>query len=164
MGAVVKGTRFAVGVSGGGTDLSVRQGLVGVTDLASGQSADIAPGQRAATSKTGLRLSGQGEKPAITTSQPRQPLVKLVSLQKVKDDVKAATSKSSPHGPSPSKEGDASAQAKPGHGKDGKGGSKDGKGGSGKGGGKDGGGSKGGGTKGDGGPGSGKDGGGKGSH
>src|SRR5215218_3818607 len=77
--AAVKGTRFSVHVSGGRTNVGVNHGLVGVTDLATGQSADVAPGQRASTRGHGLNLSGRGTKPAITRGRPRPARVQAMT-------------------------------------------------------------------------------------
>ncbi len=64
MAAIVKGTHFRVAVLPGRADLSVQRGLVGVTDLASGQSADVGPGERASsrTGRAGLSLGGRPER------------------------------------------------------------------------------------------------------
>lgn len=64
LAAVVKGTRFKVSVARGVADLTVERGLVGVTDRASGQSADVGPGQRASSrsERAGLTLGGRLDK------------------------------------------------------------------------------------------------------
>ncbi len=85
--AAVKGTRFSVSVAGGRTDVGVSGGLVGVTDLATGQSADVAPGQRASTRGHGLNLSGRGAKPAITPGLPRPARVQALTTQAVSASV-----------------------------------------------------------------------------
>ena len=89
MAAVVKGTRFSVRVAGGRTNVGVSRGLVGVTDLDSGASADIAPGQQASTAGRGLHLSGRGSKPPITAGQPRSARVQSLSPNAVAADVRA---------------------------------------------------------------------------
>ena len=101
MAAVVKGTRFSVRVARNSSSVSVSRGLVGVTDLASGNSADLAPGQRAATDGQGLHLSGRG-KPPVTPGQPRMARVQSMSIKTVSTDVRAATSRApqSQQGPS----------------------------------------------------------------
>jgi hypothetical protein len=53
LAAVVKGTHFTVSVSSRAADVRVDRGLVEVSDLASGQVADIAPGQRASVNAVG---------------------------------------------------------------------------------------------------------------
>jgi hypothetical protein len=85
LAAVVKGTRFTVRVTRSGASVSVERGRVGVTDNATGQSADILPGQSAkvATGTAGLsligvpanqeaaqRAAGAGFAPVLGSSQP----------------------------------------------------------------------------------------------
>jgi hypothetical protein len=98
--AAVKGTRFSVHVSGGRTNVGVNHGLVGVTDLATGGSADIASGQRASTRGHGLNLSGRGTKPAITRGRPRPARVQAMTAQAVSAEVRnvATPSSASPTG------------------------------------------------------------------
>jgi hypothetical protein len=78
LGAVVKGTRFSVRVGSRVADVAVTRGLVGVTCLASGESADIRPGQRAATARGRLVVSGRGRKPSITAGAPRAASVRVL--------------------------------------------------------------------------------------
>ena len=52
--AVVKGTQFSVTASPSGSSVSVSRGLVGVSDNATGQSADVGAGQSASSSGGGL--------------------------------------------------------------------------------------------------------------
>jgi hypothetical protein len=55
--AVVKGTQFSVTTSRGRSTVAVSEGLVGVRDNATGQSADVAAGQSASSSGAGLSSS-----------------------------------------------------------------------------------------------------------
>jgi hypothetical protein len=52
--AVVKGTQFSVTASRSGSSVAVSEGLVGVSDNATGQSADVGAGQSASSSGGGL--------------------------------------------------------------------------------------------------------------
>ena len=76
LAAVVKGTKFTIRVSSKKATLGVDRGLVHVTDLASGQSADVAQGQRAATGKNGAGLSTAGRTaPEVVQGMPAAPQV-----------------------------------------------------------------------------------------
>ena len=55
--AVVKGTQFTVTASRGQSTVAVSEGLVGVTDNATGQSAKVGAGQSASSSGSGLSSS-----------------------------------------------------------------------------------------------------------
>lgn len=82
LAAVVKGTRFTVSVDELGANVGVERGLVAVTDNASGEQADIAPGQTAsvsAGSAGGLTLTGQGEKAQIKQGEWRFAAVEPAS-------------------------------------------------------------------------------------
>ena len=57
LAAVVKGTEFTVTVSADGAGVGVKGGLVSVTDLKTGERADVGSGQRAAVS-TGVAARG----------------------------------------------------------------------------------------------------------
>jgi hypothetical protein len=91
LAAVVKGTSFTVSVSSNNANVAVARGVVEVASLSTGQTASIAPGQKAAVNAHrwggGLRLSGLGSMPSITRGLPRPPLVSPLS---------SATSFSSP--------------------------------------------------------------------
>jgi hypothetical protein len=91
LAAVVKGTSFTVSVSSNNANVAVARGEVEVASLSTGQTASIAPGQKAAVNAHrwggGLRLSGLGSMPSITRGLPRPPLVSPLS---------SATSFSSP--------------------------------------------------------------------
>ncbi len=52
--AVVKGTQFSVSTSRSSSEVSVTEGVVGVSDNATGQSADVGAGQSASSSGGGL--------------------------------------------------------------------------------------------------------------
>lgn len=61
LAAVVKGTHFTVSVSRGGADVQVARGLVRVSDLKTGASADVGPGQKAVVGGPegrGFRVTG----------------------------------------------------------------------------------------------------------
>ena len=60
LAAVVKGTRFTVRVSRKGASVSVTRGLVGVTNLSTGQRNDVGAGQLATVSGSNTTLSGKG--------------------------------------------------------------------------------------------------------
>jgi hypothetical protein len=64
LAAVVKGTHFTVSVSRGGADVQVARGLVEVSDLKTGASADVGPGQKAIVGGPegrGLRVTGASD-------------------------------------------------------------------------------------------------------
>jgi hypothetical protein len=90
LAAVVKGTRFLVRLRSGRADLSVSRGIVGVTALASGETADLAAGQRASTAGARLRIAGSGRKPRITKGLPRAAMVRALAPEAVADGVAAA--------------------------------------------------------------------------
>lgn len=86
LAAVVKGTKFTVNVDPGTADVSVARGIVGVTDLASGDSVDALIGQHAAVDKArGLTIAGWGTLGEIKHGKPRHPLVGPMSAQEVAD-------------------------------------------------------------------------------
>lgn len=63
LAAVVKGTQFTVAVQDDGTDVSVHQGVVEVTDKASGQVAQVRSNQKASVSRSaaaGIQITGSG--------------------------------------------------------------------------------------------------------
>jgi hypothetical protein len=76
LAAVVKGTKFTVTVSNTSAALNVERGLVHVTDLASGESADVGRGQQAAARRgaAGLRTAGKTI-PCITPGTPVAPSI-----------------------------------------------------------------------------------------
>ncbi|KLK91164.1 hypothetical protein AA309_21995 [Microvirga vignae] len=68
LAAVVKGTHFTVSVSRGGADVQVARGLVEVSDLKTGASADVGPGQKAIVGGPegrGLRVTGASDTPEV---------------------------------------------------------------------------------------------------
>jgi hypothetical protein len=71
LAAVVKGTRFKVSVYNGGASVRVLRGRVEVTDLKTGQRADVLPGQKAVvSSRGGLAIEGTGKIQPIRQGQP----------------------------------------------------------------------------------------------
>jgi len=66
LAAVVKGTHFTVSVSHQGADVRVARGLVEVSDLTTGRSADVGPGQKASV---GSR-EGRGLQVTTAATQP----------------------------------------------------------------------------------------------
>ena len=108
LAAVVKGTHFTVTVSRRAASVSVARGVVGVTDLRSGSTADITPGQRAGVSLSGagLHVSGTGLIPGVRSGLPRSPVVTVVTPQQAAAQAKASKStdtgtKSGPSAESP---------------------------------------------------------------
>jgi hypothetical protein len=76
LAAVVKGTRFTVSVSARAADVRVERGLVEVTDLKSGASADVGAGQSAsvgASSGQGVQVRGAGKAPEIRPEFAPEP-------------------------------------------------------------------------------------------
>jgi hypothetical protein len=72
LAAVVKGTHFTVSVSRGNADVQVARGLVEVSDLKTGVSADVGPGQKAIVGGPegrGLRVTGASDTPEIRKGQ-----------------------------------------------------------------------------------------------
>lgn len=81
LAAVVKGTRFQVGVTGSGASVAVVRGLVSVSDYDSGDRADVGANQTVTTSTwpgDGLRAVGPGTKPTISKSKPSAPPIGTV--------------------------------------------------------------------------------------
>jgi ferric-dicitrate binding protein FerR (iron transport regulator) len=116
LGAVVKGTRFSVRVGSRDADVAVTRGLVGVTCLASGESADIPPGHRAATARGRLVLSGRGRKPSIIAGTPRSAGVRILLPEAVAADVAGTP-------PAASTEASSASPGRAGQGRGGRGGS-----------------------------------------
>jgi FecR protein len=77
LAAVVKGTHFTVHINDDGADVSVERGLVGVTDLATGEIVDTPSGQSAKVSgpDSTLTVSGSGQSAVVTQGSARAPLV-----------------------------------------------------------------------------------------
>nr|WP_246216063.1 FecR domain-containing protein [Microvirga makkahensis] len=68
LAAIVKGTRFTVSVSARSADVQVDRGLVEVSDLRTGSTADIAAGQRAKlnpSDQKGLQITGRSRKDEV---------------------------------------------------------------------------------------------------
>ena len=87
LAAVVKGTQFTVQVSSTGADVILDRGLVGVSALAAGETADIAPGQYAIVGGNGnhLSLGGIGTLNKVKKGRPRSPVVDPLSLGQLWD-------------------------------------------------------------------------------
>lgn len=81
LAAVVKGTTFTVRVGELDATVSVERGLVEVTDLFTGEIADVAAGQSAAVEGTFSRLTvgGQGQRADFRQGPPRPALVAALS-------------------------------------------------------------------------------------
>ena len=81
LAAVVKGTLFTVRIGGRRAAVSVARGLVGVTDLVTGEIADVPLGQTATVGGPGskLTISGSGKLAEITRGMPRRALVDPLS-------------------------------------------------------------------------------------
>jgi len=81
LAAVVKGTHFTVRIGGKRAVVMVARGLVGVTDLATGETADVPPGQSATVGgpNSHLTISGVGKLAAITKGKIRRALVDPLS-------------------------------------------------------------------------------------
>ncbi|MEE4238315.1 MAG: FecR domain-containing protein [Anderseniella sp.] len=67
--AVVKGTQFSVSASRSSSEVSVTEGVVGVSDNATGQSADVGAGQSASSSGGGLSGSAAASSSASSASR-----------------------------------------------------------------------------------------------
>jgi hypothetical protein len=82
LAAVAKGTRFTVTVYDRTADVQVAHGIVEVSDLRSGERADIRPGQKATVTlaeERGLEVTGGGQISEVEQGTPRTPQVKSVS-------------------------------------------------------------------------------------
>jgi hypothetical protein len=90
LAAVVKGTRFVVALSSRDARLSVHEGLVDVTDLATGEGADIAAGQKASVTSAGLKVTG-AQHPVVRRGLARAPLVQFQPPQALDGRVAVAT-------------------------------------------------------------------------
>lgn len=85
LAAVVKGTTFTVRVGELDATVSVERGLVEVTDLFTGEIADVAAGQSAAVEGTFSRLTvgGQGQRADFRQGPPRPALVAALSPNEI---------------------------------------------------------------------------------
>ena len=82
--AVVKGTRFTVNVHRRTASVGVSGGLVEVTNLKSGDRANVAPGQRGSIgSRKGISIKGLGEIQKVKPGVPRAPLVAPATAKQV---------------------------------------------------------------------------------
>ena len=81
LAAVVKGTHFTVRIGGRSAAVSVARGLVGVTDLVSGEMAAVPLGQTATVGGPGskLTISGSGKLAEVIRGIPRHALVDPLS-------------------------------------------------------------------------------------
>lgn len=72
LAALVKGTRFQVRVLKNGASVTVLRGVVEVTDLRTGEKADVLAGQKAVVgATTGLTISGSGTVSPIKQGKPK---------------------------------------------------------------------------------------------
>jgi hypothetical protein len=79
LAAIVKGTHFTVAVGPRDARLSVARGLVGVSDLRSGDTADIARGESATATGRGLAVVGTEARKSLVKGEPRSPMVQALS-------------------------------------------------------------------------------------
>lgn len=128
--AVVKGTEFTVTVSRSAATVGVTRGLVSVKSLASGETADVGPGQAAGVSLKngpGLKVSGVKETPQVVPGPPQAAKVNVTAAptasqaKAAKEDKNAQKAKDAKAGKE-SKESKESKSGKDGKGSDGKGG------------------------------------------
>ena len=101
--AVVKGTTFSVRVDGTDNEVDVHEGLVEVSSRASGEVADVGPGQRASVTNGSLSLNGkagdgadaqdrsEGPSVRVYTVLPKAKLVPLVPKQEKPAKAKKGT-------------------------------------------------------------------------
>jgi ferric-dicitrate binding protein FerR (iron transport regulator) len=78
LAAVVKGTSFSVRAGSTSAGVTVKQGIVQVRALSSGQYADLSAGQSAAVNGTGqntLTVTGRGQLPPVKKGSARAPIV-----------------------------------------------------------------------------------------
>jgi hypothetical protein len=92
MAAVVKGTHFTVSVGAKAASLSVARGLVGVTDLATGEATDLAKGESARAGAGGFSVKGAQAQGRRSKGAPRAPVVAPIAPAAVTASV-AATAK-----------------------------------------------------------------------
>jgi FecR protein len=92
----VKGTRFEVDVSAQSANIEVSRGLVAVSNLRSGETANVAAGQRAtvaAVGAEGLQVSGAGKLPDVQAGRARAPQVEAVSTRARNEQSAAAAAR-----------------------------------------------------------------------
>ncbi len=97
LAAVVKGTRFEVKVGKKSAAVAVERGLVSVSDYASGDQADLGPGQRASTApetKVGLTVGGK-TKPAVRAGKKQAPTFQTPAVKNVPANSNAGKSANS---------------------------------------------------------------------
>ncbi|MBU0805784.1 MAG: FecR family protein [Alphaproteobacteria bacterium] len=84
LAAAVKGTRFVVNVRRGRASVGVYRGRVEVTNLKSGDRADVLPGQRGAVgARKGISIRGKGDIQAVRPGLARAAMVAAATAKDV---------------------------------------------------------------------------------
>ncbi|WP_272782196.1 FecR domain-containing protein [Rhizobium binxianense] len=96
LAAVVKGTNFRVSVSKSAAEVTVNRGLVQVTSFASGQRANVGPGQGASVDGVkGMTVSGDVSTPEVTAVAPSVARVPAVGATTLNGQTETESSKAS---------------------------------------------------------------------
>ncbi|MDF9822961.1 hypothetical protein M2308_005761 [Rhizobium leguminosarum] len=96
LAAVVKGTNFRVSVSKSAAEVTVNRGLVQVTSFASGQRANVGPGQGASVDGVkGMTVSGDVSTPEVTAVAPSVARVPAVGATTLNGQTETESSKPS---------------------------------------------------------------------
>lgn len=96
LAAVVKGTIFRVSVSKSAAEVTVNRGLVQVTSFASGQRANVGPGQGASVDGVkGMTVSGDVSTPEVTAVAPSVARVHAVGATTLNGQTETESSKAS---------------------------------------------------------------------
>ena len=96
LAAVVKGTNFRVSVSKSAAEVTVNRGLVQVTSFASGQTANVGPGQGASVDGVkGMTVSGDVSTPVVTAVSPSVARVPAVGATTLNGQAETESSKAS---------------------------------------------------------------------
>lgn len=96
LAAVVKGTNFRVSVSKSAAEVTVNRGLVQVTSFASGQRANVGPGQGASVNGVkGMTVSGDVSTPVVTAVAPSVAKVPAVGATTLNGQTETESSKAS---------------------------------------------------------------------
>ncbi|MGZ2455770.1 hypothetical protein ACVINH_000796 [Rhizobium anhuiense] len=96
LAAVVKGTNFRVSVSKSAAEVTVNRGLVQVTSFASGQRANVGPGQGASVDGVkGMTVSGDVSTPVVTAVAPSVARVPAVGATTLNGQAETESSKAS---------------------------------------------------------------------
>lgn len=96
LAAVVKGTNFRVSVSKSAAEVTVNRGLVQVTSFASGQRANVGPGQGASVDGVkGMTVSGDVSTPVVTAVSPSVARVPAVGATTLNGQAETESSKAS---------------------------------------------------------------------